>query len=625
MIHSLILQQIKKVFYDINNLFLYLLLLTPFIYVENLFDKVNLPRRAYIALIASIWLLTWLIKIKNKKISLNWNPLFFVIIFLLSFAAISFFWGSENMLYQADIYFYTSLVIICFMSMQIDSNTIIKFISVAAITASACALIGILQNFAINPFEYKQTAPPAATFINKNFAANFFDLILPLTIVLFLTSKNKNDAWRSAIIVSLIAGYIILTKSRGAYISTIVTLTLLFIFIQLFPWLKKRAAFISGTYKKQIIFIICIPVLLSYLPLPNKSFQSGFDENRYAKFFSNSKQDSISSRFNAYKNSLDLMKENPVFGVGLGGFQQNFRPYLQSILAKNKIFSDFIYLHNEPLQLFVELGIIGGVTAFLFFILLIRFSFSRIKLEPEIKSDLNIIRTKILHIGFFIAIIASIAHSMVSFPYHQPASATFMALWVGFMLNLSAKKVLLSKFKKLQIAHVLAITTSLVFLLGIANFYFKYIESSIYMNQSKTTEDCNKASERAILSINTYTKDYLSQSQGINIVAACPVDTKIQLLFAKNILDSNPTHPWALYFASISYFKLGDYESSYKLLKLLTYLYPYFSNAYTLIGHIAIKNKDYIKAKSYYMHALKLAPDNFEAKSLLRQLSEKGY
>ncbi len=618
-----VLLQVKKFFSDINSLLLFLLLLVPFIYVDSMFDKVNLPRFAYVALIASIWLITWLIHSNKKKISLNWNPLFLIIIFILFLASVSYLWGKENMMYQAELYFYISLVIICFLSMQLSPNTIFKFSFALTITATVCAIIGILQNFGFNPIDYDQIAPPAATFINKNFAGNYFELVLPISIALLIFSKDKNEVWVLACAVSLIASYIILTNSRGAYLSTFISLSLFFLLIQFFPFLKKQVTLISNLYKKQLLIIIITPFLLA--SLPSNYDRSVINESRYADLFAGTQQNSISSRFNASRNSFDLFKEQPLLGVGLGGFQQNFRPYLQSRLAKNKIFSDFIYLHNEPLQLVVELGIIGGVAALLFFIFLFKFSFLSLKYEAEIKSDITVNRIKTLHIGFLIAITTSLSHSLFSFPYHQATSATFMALLVGFTLNLSGGKISFANVKKLKIVRVLILASSLILLLGVSHFYYKYIESSIYMKQSITQENCNKASDFAIQSNNSYAKDYLSQSQGINIIALCPNDTKVQLLFAEKILKNNPTHPWALYLYAISSFKLDDYNSSYKALKSLSFLYPNFSGAYTLIGHIAVKKKDYSKAKSYYKHALKLAPNNSEAKDVLRQLSKKGY
>lgn len=623
-----ILQQIKNTVSNKNNLFLFLLLLTPFIYIESLFDNVDLPRFAYVALIASFWLVTWLIQLNNKKTTINWNPLFFIILFLLFFSSNSYLWGNENTFYQAELYFYTCLVIICFLSMQIKPKSIYRFSTTATMIASACAVIGILQSWGINTLDYKQIAPPAATFINKNFAANYFDLILPVALTLFFISKNKKEAWISAVSVSLIISYLLLTKSRGTYLATIATFSVFLISIQLFPWLKKQTALISRLYKKQIIFIIFIPILLFSLPRGNFQPDSGAEENHYASFFSGKQQNSISLRLNAYQNSLDLLKENPVLGVGLGGFHLHFRPYTQSTLAKNKIFSDFIYLHNDPLQLFVELGMIGGVTVFLFLIFLFRTSFITLYNNPEINTEINHPETKTLYIGFFIAIIASIFHSLFSFPLHQPTSATFFAIWVGILLNFSSRKIFVTNFIQQKRIYILTISLVILFLVVISNFYFKYIQSSYYMAKSVMMykmRNCNKAGDFAILSINTYAKDYLAQSQGINIIASCPLDTKKQLKFAENILQNNPMHPTALYLAGISYFKLGNYDLSHKILKSLSFLYPYFTGSYTFLGHIAVRQKDYNKAKSHYEHALKLAPNNKAAQNLLTQLIKKGY
>lgn len=519
--------------------------------------------------------------------------------------------------------------------MQIQPHAIIKFSSIATVVAAVVAIIGIFQTFSINPLELKQIARPASTFINKNFAANYLELILPVAITLFLISKNKSEAWAAAFIVSMIASYLFLTKTRGTYIALLVTLAFLLLSIRIFPRLNKQVIQTGSLYKKQVLFILLIPFVLA--SLPNKMFTPDYEANRFKSLFQSNfessnrskdqivwkRQNSITSRLNAYENSLDLLKENPIFGVGLGGFQSNFRPYMQSALAKNKIFSDYTYLHNEPLQLFIELGIIGGMAVVLFLIFLLRRSFYSLKHIPD--HDISINREKVLYLGFFIAATASLSHSFFSFPYHQPVSATIFAIWIGFILNLSAKNIFFSNVIKQQIAKRLLLTASFIFLIGIILFYSKYIESSYYMKQSTTATDCNSASKLAILSIETYGKDYLTQSQGINIVASCPADTKIKLLFAENILKNNPTHPWALYLAGISHFTLGNYESSYKLLKSLSFLYPYYSNTYIFIGHIAAKQKNYREAKSYYQYALKFSPANKAAQNMLKQLSKKGY
>lgn len=614
-----------NIFFKKNNLFLILFLLTPFIYFESLYNKVDLPRFAYVSLLALLWFISWIIQVKSKKSTLNWHPLFLLIIFLLFFASVSFTWAQGNMTYEAEIYFYVSLVIICFMSMQATFDEIVRFCRIASVATMACAIIGVLQNFGFNLFDFKQIASPAATFINRNFATNFFELLLPVIIMLFVISKNNKEAWLSTISISMVVSYLILTKSRGANLSTFITLILIFIAIQLFPVFKKQITLISALYKKQIIVIIFVPFLLAYLP--SKVFQPEFKETRFLTYFSKNKQNSISHRLNANINSFSLLKENPLLGVGLGGFQENFRPYLQSILAKNKINSDFIQLHNEPLQLLIELGLVGGLTLLLFFALLFRYSYLAIKYasESELDSGIKNDPIKMLYIGFCVAIMTSLTHSLVSFPYHQATSATFMALWVGFSLRLLTKKLTFSNIKKQQLIKILVLLAALTFLLGSAQFYYKYVKSSYYMNKSINTKSCDQAYANIILANNLYAKDYFSQSQGINIIASCPLDSKIQLNFAEDILKNNPTHPWALYLASLSHFKQGNYDLSHERLQLLSFLYPYFSNAYTLNGHIAVKQKKYAKAKSYYKQALMLDPKNSEAISLLQRLSDKGY
>jgi len=614
----------NSLFFSDNRLFLFILPLTPFVYLENLFDSVDLPRFAFVSVISSIWLLAWLTK-SNKKI-FNWNPLFALILTLLFFAATSAFWGTQNTLYQSELYFYSSLVILIFLFTQVSANSIYLFSATLCVTAAIIATIGILQNFNINPLNYKQVAPPASTFINKNFAANYFDLVLPVSLTLFFISTNKKEAWIYSISITLIISYIILTRARGAYLAAIITFTMFLISIHLFPLLKKQIKFISQQYKKQIMLIIFIPIILFFLP--NQQYQSDYEENRYSALFSKQQQNSISVRLNAYQNSLDLYKENPIFGVGLGGFQSHFRPYMQSVLAKNKIFSDFIYLHNEPLQLLVELGIIGFIIVFVFFILLFRSVFLLLYNGLKLNTAPTFNKQKILYLGFFIALLASLFHSLFSFPLHQPTSATFLAIYIGVLLNLGSKKVFIYQSNIPKILFYSKISLTILFLGLVANFYFNYMQSSYYMKEAALAfeiNNCEKAASNAILSNNIYGADYLSQTQGLNIFTSCPLTVNEKLTFADNILKYNPTHPKALFLAGMSYYKLKNYELSSKIMKSLSFLYPYFTGSYTFLGHIALKEKQYHKAKQLYTHALDLAPQNKAAKYYFELLIKKGY
>lgn len=617
--------KVKKIFSDTNNFFLLLLLFTPFIYIDKLFSSVELPRFAYVALLSCLWLSVWLIQYNKKHLFINWNPLFLLIIFLLVLSLSSYIWGSENTFYQAELYFSACLVILCFMSMQAKTKPIIQLSRLVSLIAAVCAIIGILQNFGWNILNYKQIASPASTFINKNFAANFFDLVLPVVITLFLISNNKKEAWISAFSLSLIFSYILLTKSRGTYLATLVTLSLVLVSIKLYPWLRSHTELVSQKYKKQIIFILFVPLLL--YSLPNKVYKPDFSESRYIQIFSGNQQNSILLRLKAYQNSLDLIKENPILGIGLGGFQLHFRPYTQSVLANNKIFSDFIYLHNDPLQLIIELGIIGGITVFLLFFLLFRTTlryFSKLGISSEGVSS----QIQILYIGFFIALISSIFHSLFSFPFHQATSATFFSIWLGIVLSISSRKTTITILNNSKTTSYSIICLAVMFLILISTFYFHYIKSSYYMKNaiiSFNMKTCNKATNLAILSNRIYGKDYLAQSQGIGIITNCPVDASTQLRFADNVLKFNPTHPWALFLAGMSYYKLGNYEAAHKILKSLSFLYPYFTGSYTFLGHIALKNKQHSQAKLLYTRALRLEPKNNTAKYFLNELIKEGY
>lgn len=73
-------------------------------------------------------------------------------------------------------------------------------------------------------------------------------------------------------------------------------------------------------------------------------------------------KESTSIRLKWYKNAYAMLNDNPLTGVGYGAFRKGFAPYASTPNIVTSLQEDHAVaqLHNDPYQIFLELGIIGG-------------------------------------------------------------------------------------------------------------------------------------------------------------------------------------------------------------------------------------------------------------------------
>jgi tetratricopeptide (TPR) repeat protein len=123
-------------------------------------------------------------------------------------------------------------------------------------------------------------------------------------------------------------------------------------------------------------------------------------------FILRSDQDPTESlRLQQLSDVLPMFAEKPLFGVGLGNFATSFEPF-----RTDTLFRSLSHLHNDPVELLVEVGVIG--TGLLFALLL--------PLLRGIRAH-NITLSLVL-LGVF---------SMVEFPLHLPVVSLTVALVLG--------------------------------------------------------------------------------------------------------------------------------------------------------------------------------------------------
>jgi O-antigen ligase len=140
---------------------------------------------------------------------------------------------------------------------------------------------------------------------------------------------------------------------------------LLFLFIVLlFFGLKK------WTTRQKLIYFSLLILFIIVLSGTSIAARMIF---RFSKFALNEGGGSVSERLMLANKAVDMIVENPVFGVGIGGFGK----YVSNIDGR-------LYPHNIFLEIFSENGIFAFLVWLILFIYLFLYLYRKYEMQPEI-------------------------------------------------------------------------------------------------------------------------------------------------------------------------------------------------------------------------------------------------
>jgi O-antigen ligase len=266
-------------------------------------------------------------------------------------------------------------------------------------------------------------------FGNVNYFAEYLIIPLPIAIALFFANKNKTGKILLSISILAMGGSLIATFTRGTYLGLGISLVFMFIL-----FLTIRGKKFIKEYKKIFIFILALIILITFLfVLPNPLNKSGTVISKIKGRISIAqltKGSSLKRRIAIWKFTGMIIKDHPLLGSGLGTFKYNSLNYQAKFFDQGENRSLYPYgiadkAHNEYLQLWAELGIIG-LGAFTWII--ISFFIYGVKLLKKTRDNYK----EGLIIGLMGGIIAVLVEGLFGFPLHQPA--TIVLFWVSLAL-----------------------------------------------------------------------------------------------------------------------------------------------------------------------------------------------
>ena len=206
------------------------------------------------------------------------------------------------------------------------------------------------------------------TMANKNLLSSVLFLAIPFNIYCIYLSKSK--IWKILAIVSLISTLLVVLflQTRAVYIALLLS-CIIFVIVKFKTF--KKVVFLSSLIT---LTTYCFIVLLNAIQVESDSYVNrlkvGLNDIVNLRETLN-KQNSLSTRYELYKNSINIIKENPLTGVGPGNWRLEI-PKAGLYRTKGETGNRIVQRpHNDFLWVASESGILSGLLyALLFFFVL---------------------------------------------------------------------------------------------------------------------------------------------------------------------------------------------------------------------------------------------------------------
>ncbi len=266
----------------------------------------------------------------------------------------------------------------------------------------------------INPYKFRV----GGTYINPNHLAGFLEMILPMSLAWTFASRAKpvGKVVLGYASLVLMAG-IVVTMSRGGWISTGVSL------LVLFTVLAVRSA-----YRWPALGLLVVILGLGAAVLPKSYFLKKRWElvtKELTETQSGYKRPAI------WRAAVRMWQEDPWWGVGPGHFDYRFRAYRPALVQERPD-----RVHNDYLNTLTDWGIVGAslvasVWGLLFLGVAQTWRYVRGSLSELGGRSSN----KFAFVfGASLGLFAILIHSLADFNLHIPANAILAVTW-GALLS----------------------------------------------------------------------------------------------------------------------------------------------------------------------------------------------
>ena len=313
--------------------------------------------------------------------------------------------------------------------------------NVLVIFGLSMSVFALIQHFTwdghiywIRPTPYSAFGP----FVNRNHYAGYMEMLTPVPLALVLARGVHKESWVFYGFASAVMGLtIVVSLSRGGIVSLIAGIAFVFIMSARHERSHRRetgdgltgeASLVSRrpspTLKRGgVVALVAAVIILGVIWIGAEGIIERAAQS-VDQMKGGDSQAELFSRTEVWKDSWKMIRDNPITGVGLGAYETAFPIYgrQNGTLVVN-------YAHNDYIQALTDGGIVGGLLALAFIVLILRAMFRAMKSEDSLLAGLAI--------GFGAGVCSLLVHSLFDFNLQVPSNALLFLFLSAVISNIA--------------------------------------------------------------------------------------------------------------------------------------------------------------------------------------------
>ena len=581
------------------DMFCFFIFFAPFAVIPFIYDYSNLAQAVYVQTGAALFSCIILFRlIRDGRIFLPDIKVLVPVLLLLAWAGLSVIWSCNRYEPLPMLMQWTAAAAIFIVAVNLvrDIGSAAVILRTMFYSGTFVALIGVFQYLSgieILPQEY----PPASTFANRNVASEFIVLCLPLGLGILLNERSRIFVFSSAAGVSAMLLFLFYSYTRSCILAvftaaSIVTVALLVLKFSGRLKIRPDKNQITGLILVVLVFAVgsCMTpkgfkiyrlgMVYGNAAATVQKFKSAADKvqknEEHDPTIKQRESESVYFRLAAWKNSLVMIKDHPVLGVGLANLKVYYPAYHRSAVYDGMSGEKkaLLNLHNDYLQVLAELGIVGFLLLLASLAAVVWLLFNSIwksGAEPSGR-----IYSAAIAVSF-------LCYAVVSF-FGFPASRAVHVCWVGLLVAMPAVISGKVELRELKIPAI-----------GGRSFLLIRAVMLCVLLATAFTGYMRLKADRSFLIMDAAARDGKQQEA---------------ILYADEVLKMDPTRKIVYSYLGRAYSNTARPADGIEFLrKLLTY-YPYHITALINIGAAYNELGQYDKACEYYMKGLAIAPES---------------
>jgi O-antigen ligase len=388
---------------------------------------------AFMSLGAAL-LLFW--RQRNRRDALRWHFVMWLPLLLCAYALGSMVWAHTFLAGVEAIRWFLFAVIVWLVLNCVSRERLPMLVWAIHLGALAVALLGAgqyWQDVRLIP----QGPNPAATFVNRNFAAEFMSMTLAFSAWLILRER------RTPVLVFLAATtgfhlvYLMMCGTRSALMATYACVVLIVIMawkfrkLLVFPqWKRAQWAIFTSVFFATLMGLGSLPSASAYAEYKGQTpiervFKRTGDMREVQRG-----DGSFGVRLVMWKASWTMIKARPFSGVGAGTWEADI-PLYQA--AGSQLETDY-YVHNEFIQVIAEYGIAGWLFLLGLISYCLRSAWLTLKAKTEAEMQEGLIRAVALT-----SLLALMIVSNIGFPWRLATTGAMFAVCLGILAACDAR------------------------------------------------------------------------------------------------------------------------------------------------------------------------------------------